>query len=103
MVADFSYVQGAHDVVKVSETDFHACGGKSPIQRWIDGNTSVTLGKEGTQFYFICSFEGHCPPMQLSITIVPIKNSLSCSTSVSHRFLFLPIFMALLLSNHGPS
>lgn len=59
-----------HDVRQVSEADYEACNGKSPIASFTSGADSITL-KEPGKTYFLCSFTGHCQMGQkLKIDVV---------------------------------
>ncbi|KAH7292091.1 hypothetical protein KP509_29G051400 [Ceratopteris richardii] len=93
----FAYAEGAHDVTEVSEEEYTSCESTYATNRWINGNTSVTLVGSMTTHYFICSFPGHCPPMRIAIYVLPSLNSPSshmdsnsnrspvASTGISYR------------------
>ncbi|KAI5062260.1 hypothetical protein GOP47_0022799 [Adiantum capillus-veneris] len=79
----FEYNQGAHDVVEVSKDDYDACQGGNATNRWINGNTSVTLVGSTSTHYFICSFLGHCPPMRLVVHVLPSLSDPPANTTMS--------------------
>lgn len=76
----FPYSQGAQDVAEVTQVDYETCNGRSPLNHWIDGNTHVMLTTPGLKYY-ICTFPGHCPPVQLAINVVMSSNSTTIPTN----------------------
>ncbi|KAL9241941.1 hypothetical protein vseg_015993 [Gypsophila vaccaria] len=53
----FNY-DSTHNVLVVSKSDYDNCNTASPIQKFTDGKTTITL-KQGAS-YFICGVPGHC-------------------------------------------
>jgi hypothetical protein len=67
----FNYVAGVHDVYEVTEDAFRTCepARKAIIRTWASGHDLVNLTAPG-DYYYICSFEGHClGGMKLAVSV----------------------------------
>ncbi|MCO5550912.1 hypothetical protein L7F22_004406 [Adiantum nelumboides] len=80
-VLSFPYTSGAHDVVQVDKAGYDACSAASPIATHTDGNTNVALPSAGN-FYFLCSFLGHCDAGMKLAVLVGAASAPSPNTSV---------------------
>ncbi|TXG61236.1 hypothetical protein EZV62_012599 [Acer yangbiense] len=55
----FNFTTGRHDVAQVTKAAFDACNTASPISRQTNSPANITLSSAG-EFYYICTFTGHC-------------------------------------------
>ncbi|MCO5598512.1 hypothetical protein L7F22_052609 [Adiantum nelumboides] len=81
-VLSFPYTSGAHDVVQVDKDGYDACSAANPIATHTDGNTNVALPSAGN-YYFLCSFLGHCDAGMKLAVLVGAASAPSPNTSVS--------------------
>ncbi|KAG9454454.1 hypothetical protein H6P81_007358 [Aristolochia fimbriata] len=64
----FTYTSN-HKVDEVSKSDYDGCSSANTLASHGDGNTTITLSKEGGHYY-ICPTFGHCGQgMKLSVTV----------------------------------
>ncbi|KAK9750307.1 hypothetical protein RND81_02G203600 [Saponaria officinalis] len=64
----FNYDTSLHNVLVVSKADYEGCTTSSPLQKFTDGKSTVTL-KQGAM-YFICGTPGHCSQgMKLQVNV----------------------------------
>ncbi|CAM6127605.1 unnamed protein product [Calypogeia fissa] len=66
---NFQYNSLEHNVLQVTAAAFSKCDGHAPIQRWTDGNSTITLSNPG-KFFFICGMHSHCKDKQFLIVVV---------------------------------
>ncbi|CAM6083152.1 unnamed protein product [Calypogeia fissa] len=57
-VLHFEYNNAAHDLLEVTAEHFADCNNSTPLNKWTDGNSVITLSELGPRF-FICGFPGH--------------------------------------------
>ncbi|XP_039033359.1 blue copper protein-like [Hibiscus syriacus] len=55
----FNFINGAHDVTKVTRANYDSCNGGNPLLMFSNSPANVTLNETGSH-YFICAFSGHC-------------------------------------------
>ncbi|KAE8710407.1 Stellacyanin [Hibiscus syriacus] len=55
----FNFINGAHDVAKVTRANYDSCNGANPLLMFSNSPANVTLNETGSH-YFICAFSGHC-------------------------------------------
>ncbi|KAK0571092.1 hypothetical protein LWI29_010832 [Acer saccharum] len=55
----FNFASGRHDVAQVTKAAFDACNTASPISKHTSSPANITLTSAG-EFYYICTFTGHC-------------------------------------------
>ncbi|KAL4323950.1 hypothetical protein GQ457_11G017720 [Hibiscus cannabinus] len=55
----FNFVNGVHDVVKVTRANYDSCNAGNPLLMLSNSPANVTLNETGSH-YFICGFTGHC-------------------------------------------
>ena len=54
---------------EVSQAEYEACSSSNSLSSHGDGNTVITMDKEGTR-YFICGAAGHCENgMKIAVTV----------------------------------
>ncbi|XP_068650948.1 uclacyanin-3-like [Aristolochia californica] len=72
----FTYTAN-HKVDEVAKSDYDSCSSSNTLASHDDGNTTITLSKEGVH-YFLCPTFGHCSSgMKLSVTVAAAGNSQS--------------------------
>ncbi|OMO54385.1 Cupredoxin [Corchorus capsularis] len=77
----FVYNMQFHDVQQVHVEDFKSCNSKSPITSFNNGTDNITLSTSG-EYYFLCSYPGHCPAGQkIHITVNSAAQSPSHNAS----------------------
>ncbi|XP_004507625.1 early nodulin-like protein 15 [Cicer arietinum] len=66
----FNFVAGAHTVAELNKANYDSCNLSQPIQVIGTSPAKITLNKTG-EFYFSCSFQGHCSSGQkLSVKVI---------------------------------
>ncbi|KAH1033415.1 hypothetical protein J1N35_045589 [Gossypium stocksii] len=55
----FNFLNGSHDVAKVTKANFDSCNGGNALLLLTNSPANVTLNETGSH-YFICGFSGHC-------------------------------------------
>ncbi|CAM6116359.1 unnamed protein product [Calypogeia fissa] len=58
-ILHFKYNNAEHDLLEVTAEHFADCNNSSPLNKWTDGNSVITLSELGPRF-FICGFPDHC-------------------------------------------
>ncbi|MED6149282.1 hypothetical protein PIB30_060929 [Stylosanthes scabra] len=65
----FKYNPSFHQVDEVNKSSHDGCNSSNPIKNYKDGNTKITLSKEGNH-YFLCPIGDHCSSgMKLAVTV----------------------------------
>ncbi|XP_068635639.1 uclacyanin-3-like [Aristolochia californica] len=76
----FTYTAN-HKVDEVTKSDYDSCSSANTLASHDDGNTTITLSKEGGH-YFLCPTFGHCGQgMKLSVTVSAAGSSPSTPTT----------------------
>ena len=57
--AVFNFLNGSHDVARVSRTNFDACNASSPLLLLSNSPANVIINETGDH-YFLCAIPGHC-------------------------------------------
>ncbi|CAM6111754.1 unnamed protein product [Calypogeia fissa] len=65
----FEYNSEQNNLLEVSSTHFEECNSSAPLEKWTDGNTTVTFSKPG-EFYYIGGLPRHCLAGQFLIVMV---------------------------------
>ncbi|KAK4369926.1 hypothetical protein RND71_009401 [Anisodus tanguticus] len=55
----FNFVNGAHNVARISKASYDSCNTTSPINTISTGPARITLTNSG-EHYYMCTFPGHC-------------------------------------------
>ncbi|BAT84953.1 hypothetical protein VIGAN_04243900 [Vigna angularis var. angularis] len=64
----FNYDSSKHNVVKVSQTEFHDCSSTAANDVFSSGKDGITLKSEGRKWY-ICGKGNHCSNHQMKLVI----------------------------------
>ncbi|KAK9077545.1 hypothetical protein SSX86_005882 [Deinandra increscens subsp. villosa] len=78
----FNYQANQDSVVQVSETDYKNCSSASPIAKYSDGHTMITLNQSGPH-YFISGVVDHCKNNEKVVIIVLADRSKRSSDTPS--------------------
>ncbi|XP_054807808.1 umecyanin-like [Prosopis cineraria] len=71
----FDFATQRHDVAILTQANFDSCNVNDPIDLIATGPARVTLNRTG-EFYFACTFSGHCNSGQkLSINVTDSSSS----------------------------
>ncbi|CAM6108493.1 unnamed protein product [Calypogeia fissa] len=65
----FEYNSEQNNLLEVSSSHFEECNSSAPLEKWTDGNTTVTFTKPG-EFYYIGGLPRGCLAGQFLIVIV---------------------------------
>ncbi|CAM6108495.1 unnamed protein product [Calypogeia fissa] len=65
----FEYDSMRNDLLEVDEIHFEECNNSAPIQKFIDGDTTITFSQPG-EFYYICGLPRCCLAGQFLIVMV---------------------------------
>ncbi|KAG2405380.1 hypothetical protein LR48_Vigan03g194900 [Vigna angularis] len=68
LMAVFNYDSSKHNVVKVSQTEFHDCSSTAANDVFSSGKDGITLKSEGRKWY-ICGKGNHCSNHQMKLVI----------------------------------
>ncbi|MED6217893.1 hypothetical protein PIB30_021847 [Stylosanthes scabra] len=78
----FKYNPSFHQVDEVNKSSHDGCSSSNPIKNYKDGNTKITLSKEGSH-YFLCPIGVHCSDGMKLVVTVAASSSGSPSMSPS--------------------